>query len=69
MEVGLLCPKTGKTSTEPISADFLNIAKFPFLAHILQQNFKFESKNLCFFTSNSWKFKIKSWCWTNICKI
>ena len=44
MEVGLLCPKTGKTSTEPISADFLNIAKFPFWAHILQQNFKFKSR-------------------------
>ena len=44
MEVGLLCPKTGETSTEPISADFLNIAKFPFWAHILQQNFKFKGR-------------------------
>ena len=48
MEVGLLCPKTGETSTEPISADFLNIAKFSFWAHILQQNFKFESKIYAF---------------------
>ena len=44
MEVELSCPKTGRTSTEQISADFLNIAKFPFWAHILQQNFKFENK-------------------------
>ena len=40
MEVELSCPKTGKTSTEPISADFLNIANFPFWAHILQLNLK-----------------------------
>ena len=44
MEVELLCLKTGWTSTEQISADFLNIAKFPFWAHILQQNFKFKGK-------------------------
>ena len=44
MEVELSCPKTGWTSTEQISADFLNIAKFSFRAHILQQNFKFQSK-------------------------
>ena len=44
MEVELSCPKTGRTSTEQISADFLNIAKFPFWAHILQQNFKFKSR-------------------------
>jgi hypothetical protein len=44
MEVELSCPKTGWTSTEQISADFLNIAKFSFWAHILQQNFKFKSK-------------------------
>ena len=44
MEVELSCPKTGWTSTEQISADFLNIAKFSFWAHILQQNFKFQSK-------------------------
>ena len=44
MEVELSCPKTGWTSTEQISADFLNIAKFSFRAHILQQNFKFKSK-------------------------
>ena len=44
MEVELSCLKTGRTATEQISADFLNIAKFPFWAHILRQNFKFESK-------------------------
>ena len=48
MEVELSCPKTGRTSTEQISADFLNIAKFPFWAHILQQNFKFKSKIYAF---------------------
>lgn len=44
MEVELSCVKTGLTSTEQISADFLNIANFSFRAHILQWNFKFESK-------------------------
>ena len=44
MEVELSCPKTGRSSTEEISADFLNIAKFPFWAHILQQNFKFKGR-------------------------
>ena len=44
MEVELSCLKTGWTSTEQISADFLNIAKFPFWAHILQQNFKFKGR-------------------------